>query len=88
MITDRLSRLDIRTTSAAKATLEQAAHYLGTTTSAFILQSAMEKALSILQQEQTLELNQQEMQHFFALLDKPSSPNKKLIKLFKQHADK
>lgn len=86
-MTTKLSRLDIRTTLAAKNTLEQAANFLGTNTSSFVLQCAMEKALAILQQEQSIELNQREMQNFLTLIDKPAKPNKKLINLFKHHAD-
>lgn len=85
-MTNKLSRLDIRTTLAAKNTLEQAASFLGTNTSAFVLQSAMEKALTILQQEQTIELNQKEMHDFLTLIDKPAKPNKKLINLFKRNS--
>ncbi len=81
----RDSRLDIRTTDEAKATLEQAARFLGTTTSAFVLASAMEKAVNILQHAQTITLTQEGHQRFMSALDNPPLPNKKLKELFNKY---
>lgn len=81
----RDSRLDIRTTDEAKATLEQAARFLGTTISAFILESAMEKAMNVLQQAHTIVLTQEGHQRFMDALDNPPAPNKKLKTLFDKY---
>ncbi len=82
------ARLDIRTTEAAKNTLENAAHYFGTTLSAFILECAMEKAVQILKQAQTIRLNNEEKNVFLAALDNSPRPNKKLKTLVKKHSQK
>ena len=84
----RIARVDIRTTEAAKATLESAADYLGTTTSAFILKSAMEKATLVLQQAQTIQLTAKEQRRFLAALENPPEPNDNLKRLFKKHQSK
>jgi len=84
----RGARLDIRTTEEAKAAIESAAQYLGTTTSAFVLKSAMEKATSILQQVQTIRLTEKEQSRFLAALENPPEPNENLKRLFKKHREK
>ncbi len=81
----KAARLDVRTTDAAKATIESAANYMGITTSSFILECAVEKATQILQQAQTINLNDNESRKFTEILDNPPEPNLKLKKLFKKH---
>lgn len=81
----RAARLDIRTTSATKGTLENAALFLGTTVSAFILESAMEKATRVLQDAQTIQLTTSEHERFLHSLDHPKAPNRHLKALFAKH---
>ena len=81
----RDARLDIRTTDAAKITLEQAAHFLGTTITAFVLESAMEKAMNVLQHAHTITLTQQGHQRFMDALEIPPAPNKALKALFDKY---
>ncbi len=84
----RTARLDIRTTEEAKAAIENAAEYLGTTTSAFVLETVMEKATHILQLAQTIQLNAEEQRRFLSLLENPPEPNEKLKALFEKHRGK
>lgn len=79
------ARVDIKTTKAAKATLEQAAYALGTTLSAFILDCAMPKAREIITQSDLIHLTRKESKRFIAALQKPPKANAKLKKLFKTH---
>ncbi|OGT55146.1 MAG: hypothetical protein A3F17_08810 [Gammaproteobacteria bacterium RIFCSPHIGHO2_12_FULL_41_15] len=81
---NRIARLDIRTSHAAKATIEHAAEELGVTISAFILESAMEKAKKVLEQAQIIKLTAKESKRFIEILESPPKPNKNLKKLFKQ----
>jgi len=83
----RAARLDIRTTEEAKAAIDDAAKFLGTTTSAFILETAMEKAIQILQQAQSIQLNIEEQQRFLSALENPPEPNKNLKQLFEKHQE-
>lgn len=79
------NRLDIRTTHSAKETLEQAANMVGTTLSAFMLDSAMSRARDIIAQNQTIHLNHKESERFVSFLQQPPKPNEKLKALFKKH---
>lgn len=85
---NRAARLDIRTTKDAKDTIGSAAELLGTTISAFMLEAAMEKALKVLQQAQTINLNNKESKRFIAALENPPEPSEALKQLFKKHKDK
>lgn len=78
-------RLDIRTSPEAKEALTQAAHYLGTTTSAFVLSTAVEEALRVLYEVRTIQLTHDEHQRFIEVLENPPKPNAALKRLFKKH---
>lgn len=82
------ARLDIKTTRAAKLTLEQAAYALGTTLSAFILDCAMPKAREVLAQSEFIQLNRNEAERFIAALEYAPMANAKLKQLFKKHNTK
>ena len=84
-MTAKDSRVDIKTTKAAKATLEQAAYALGTTLSAFMLDCAMHKAREILAQSDLIRLTRKESERFITALQNPPKANEKLKQLFKKH---
>lgn len=88
MTTPKDARLDIKTTKAAKAMLEQAAQALGTTVSAFLLDTAMTRAREVIAQSQMIHLNRKEAERFFSMLEKPPKASKKLKQLFKKHSTK
>ena len=87
-MTAKDARVDIKTTKAAKATLEQAAYALGTTLSAFMLDCAMPKAREIITQSDLIRLTRKESERFVAALQSAPKANKKLRQLFKKHAIK
>ncbi|HSW94003.1 MAG TPA: DUF1778 domain-containing protein [Gammaproteobacteria bacterium] len=87
-MTTKDARLDIKTTRAAKATLEQAAYALGTTLSAFMLDCAMSRAREILAQSGLIHLTHKESERFIAALQNPPKANEKLKQLFKKHVVK
>ncbi|MCP4475546.1 MAG: DUF1778 domain-containing protein [Gammaproteobacteria bacterium] len=84
----RASRLDIRTTKQTKGAIESAANFLGVTTSAFVVECAMERAAKVLEQAQSIHLNASESRHFLDLLENPPEPNENLKQLFKLHGNK
>lgn len=84
----RASRLDIRTTKQTKEAIENAANFLGITTSAFVVECAMERAAKILEKAQHIQLNQAESKRFLELLENPLEPNQNLKQLFKKHSNK
>ena len=81
----RVSRLDVRTTQQTKETIENAAHFLGVTTSAFVVECAMERAANVLEQAQSIKLNVSESRRFIDLLENPPEPNENLKRLFRMH---
>jgi uncharacterized protein (DUF1778 family) len=87
-MTAKDARLDIKTTKAAKATLEQAASILGTTLSAFLLDSGITRARKVIAQSQIIHLNQKEAERFVVALEKPPKATEKLKQLFKKHGTK
>ena len=87
-MTAKDARVDIKTTKAAKATLEQAAYALGTTLSAFMLDCAMPKAREIITQSNLIHLNRKESERFIAALQNTPQANDKLKQLFKKHHEK
>ena len=87
-MTAKDARVDIKTTKAAKVTLEQAAYALGTTLSAFMLDCAMPKAREVLAQSDLIRLTRKESERFIAALENPPKANEKLKQLFKKHTVK
>lgn len=84
----RASRLDIRTKKQTKEIIESAANYLGVTTSAFVVECAMERARKVLKQAEYIQLNASETRRFFELIENPPAPNENLKRLFKIHEAK
>jgi uncharacterized protein (DUF1778 family) len=84
-MTAKNARLDIKTTEEAKALLEKAAHTLGTTLSAFMIDSGIVRARKILEQSAAIQLNAEEAENFLKALESPPLPNKKLKELFLKH---
>lgn len=83
----RAARLDIRTTDEAKSLIEQAANEMGITTSAFVLEAAVEKAAKILEQREVIHLNEAESRRFWALIENPPEPNEALKRLAADYKD-
>lgn len=86
------ARVDIKTTRAAKVILEQAANAMGTTLSAFLIDSAMTRARKIITQSQMITLTHREAERFVAALENPPKANTRLQQLLKkqgtQHQDR
>lgn len=83
----RAARLDIRITDDAKSLIENAANAMGVTTSAFVLEAAVEKAARILEQIEVIHLNEAESKRFWDLIENPPEPNEALKNLFNKHKD-
>lgn len=84
-------RINIRTTSQAKATIEKASAITGVSVSSFIVDSAYQKAVETIENSQRIVLSNEEWQNAVNLLENPPEPNDKMKALFKrgyQVADK
>jgi uncharacterized protein (DUF1778 family) len=78
------SRINLRTTPVAKNLIEQAAETMGTTLSAFVLQSACEAARRVLHEHQLLILSVRDRDAFLAALEQPPAPTEALRELLRQ----
>ncbi len=59
--------------------LSQAAEALGATLNQFMIQSALEKAKVVLEQERVLNITRKDAEIFFQSIENPPLPNKELL---------
>ena len=65
--------------------LAQAAEVLGLTLNQFVVQSALEKAHTIFEQERILHMTLKDAEVFFDALENPPPPNEALIKAAQEY---
>jgi uncharacterized protein (DUF1778 family) len=75
------ARINLRTSTEAKAMIERAATLMGTTVSSFMLQNAYDAARRIVSETDTLLLTQRDFEAFTTSIEKPSKPKAALRKL-------
>jgi len=75
------ARINLRTSTEAKAMIERAAALMGTTVSSFMLQNAFEAARRIVSETDTLILTQRDFEAFTATIETPPKPKAALRKL-------
>jgi uncharacterized protein (DUF1778 family) len=75
------ARINLRTSSEAKAMIERAAALMGTTVSSFMLQNAFEAARRIVSETDTLLLTQRDFEAFATSIETPPKPKVALRKL-------
>ena len=73
----------MRTSPEAKALIERAAAYMGTTVSAFMLQNAYDPAKRVVAEHEVIMLTQRDFEKFAQALDKPPAPTAALKKLMR-----
>lgn len=79
--TVRSERIDLRTNTEVKSVIERAAQLRHTTISAYLLESALQKAKEDIRNTETLTLHEADRDMFFSALEKPPIPNAALRKL-------
>ena len=80
--TARTERIELRAKPEIKSIIERAAQLRHTTISAYLLETALQKAKSDLWETETLILNEDDRDRFFAVLSSPPQPNSALRALF------
>ncbi|MCB1680092.1 MAG: DUF1778 domain-containing protein [Halioglobus sp.] len=73
------SRLVARTSQEIQEIIQRAADYSGTTLSQFLIESAMEKARTVIEKSETLHLSMAGADALFAALENPPKANKKVL---------
>ena len=78
-------RVTARIPHANRILLERAAAIYGATLNQFIVQSALDRAAEILQQDATLQLSERDARAFLDALANPPDPAENLVKALKVH---
>lgn len=79
------ARINLRTSTEAKALIERAAALMGTTVSSFMLQNAYEAARRIVTENNTLLMTERDFDAFTTSIENPPEPNAALRKLLERH---
>ncbi len=77
----RSDRIDVRTNPEVKSIIERAAQLNHKTISAYILESALQKAREDIRETEKISLTEAERETFFAALMNPPAPNTALKSL-------
>lgn len=78
----RRRRLEMRVTADQDALIRQAADIEDTTVTAFVLETATERAESVIERQRDLVVSDEALDRFIAELDKPAEPVAELVELF------
>lgn len=78
-------RITARVSEQIKETLISAADLTGATLNQFLVQSALEKAESIIEKDKIIHLSNKDAQLFFDMLENPPEPNSKLKNAVKNY---
>jgi uncharacterized protein (DUF1778 family) len=73
-------RVSARIPQQAYERLTEAAQVVGATLNQFLVQSALEKAEKLLEQERVIQMSQDDAKLFFETVENPPPINKKLLK--------
>lgn len=78
----RTERIELRARPDIKSVIERAAQLRHTTLSAYLIESALQKAKKDLKETETILLDEKDRDRFFALISSPPQPNAALRSLF------
>ena len=81
------TRLVARTSTEIQEMIQRAADHCGATLSQFLIDSAMEKARSVIERTETLHLSMAGADALFAALENPPKANNKLLKAAQHYRD-
>ena len=84
----RSERVDLRVDEESKALFTRAAEISGASLSAFLVESARERAYRLLEEYDRVVLKNQARDSFLNALSNPPAPNEALQKAAKKHAAK
>jgi len=85
MAVDKSERVSARVPTHVYNMLTQAAELSGATVNQFLVQSALEKAQSIIEQERIITMTMKSASVFFNALENPPAPSKKLRQAVKSY---
>jgi len=80
-------RIGVRTTTDIQETIQRASKYLGTSVSQFLIDTALEKAIDVIETAETIKLTNKGADAMMAILNNPPEPNKQLIDTFQKYKE-
>jgi uncharacterized protein (DUF1778 family) len=81
------TRLVARTSEKTQGIIQRAADYSGASISQFLIESAMEKALAVIEKTEVLHLSMASSDRLFHALDNPPKVNSKLLSAANDYRD-
>ena len=81
------TRISTRVPENVHSILSEAAALVGATVNQFVVQSALERANAVIEQERSIILTSQAARKFIAALDNPPRANEKLKAAFRAHKE-
>lgn len=87
-MTAKTERISARVDERVYETLTRAAALVGSTVNQFLVQSALERAQAVIEEENIIRLNSESTKKFFDAIENPPAPNEKLLAAFRAHRER
>jgi len=84
----KTERISARVDERVYETLTRAAALVGSTVNQFLVQSALERAQSVIEEQDILRLSAKDSERFFHAIENPPPPNEKLLAAFRAHRER
>ena len=84
----KTERISARVSEKVYETLTRAADVVGSTVSQFLVQSALERARTVIEEQSIIRLSEESARRFFDAIDNPPAPNEKLKAAFSAHEER
>jgi uncharacterized protein (DUF1778 family) len=82
------TRISARVPEHVYETLTRAAELCGATINQFLVQSALDRARTVIEEENLIRLDAEAARRFFEAIENPPAPNEKLLAAFRSHKER
>ncbi|MBD1401237.1 DUF1778 domain-containing protein [Pelovirga terrestris] len=82
------TRISARVPEHVYETLTRAAELCGATINQFLVQSALDRARTVIEEENFIRLDMEAAKRFFDEIENPPAPNEKLLTAFRTHKER
>jgi uncharacterized protein (DUF1778 family) len=82
------TRISARVPEHVYETLTRAAELRGATVNQFLVQSALDRARAVIEEENFIRLDAKTARRFFDEIENPPAPNEKLLAAFRAHKER
>jgi uncharacterized protein (DUF1778 family) len=82
------TRISARVPEHVYDTLTRAAELCGATVNQFLVQSALDRARTVIEEASIIRLDAETARRFFDAIENPPAPNEKLLAAFRVHKDR